>query len=51
MYIYLLLGNSTQFPDRLTWPLLGKLSWLEHCPDTPKLRVQSLAKAHTRINQ
>ena len=31
--------------------LAGWLSWLEHCPNTPWLPVQSLVRAHTRINQ
>ena len=27
------------------------VSWLEHCPSTPRLWVQSPVMAHTRINQ
>ena len=31
--------------------LAGWLSWLEHRPNTPRLQVQSLVRAHPRSNQ
>ena len=32
-------------------PVARKLSWLERHPDTPRVWVQSLVRAHTRVSQ
>ena len=37
------------FTSKWSISLAGQLSWLEHHPDTPRLQVRALVRAHRRI--